>query len=77
MCVVPASAGAFTIPGAAITEYKAAAAARGQPTNKLIMLRNAIAHQVVPLPLVTGAATNKRRIDMISLECWAQLMDVQ
>jgi hypothetical protein len=41
------------------------------------MLRNAIAHQVVRLPLTTGAATNRRRIDMISLECWVQVMDVQ
>lgn len=77
MCVVPATANGFTIPKATIAEYKAAAAVRQQPTNKLIMLRNAIAHQVVRLPLTTGAATNKRRVDMISLECWAQLMDVQ
>jgi hypothetical protein len=77
MCVVPANAQGFTIPGTAITEFKAAAAARGQPTDHLIMLRNAVAHQVVTLPLTTGAATNKRRIDMVSLECWAQLMNVQ
>jgi hypothetical protein len=77
MCVVPATAGAFTIPAATIAEFKVAAAARNQPTNKLIMLRNAIAHQLVRLPLTTGAATNRRRIDMISLECWAQLMNVQ
>jgi hypothetical protein len=76
MCVVPASAGAFTIPKTAIAEFKVAAAARNQPTNKMIMLRNAIAHRVVKLPL-TAAPTAKRRIDMISLECWAQLMDVQ
>jgi hypothetical protein len=76
MCVVPATAGAFTIPAATIAEFKVAAAARLQPTNKLIMLRNAIAHQLVTLPL-TATATAKRRIDMISLECWAQLMDVQ
>jgi hypothetical protein len=77
MCVVPATANAFTIPKATIAEYKAAAVARGQTPTKLIMLRNAIAHQLVTLPLTTGAATNKRRIDMISLECWAQLMNVQ
>jgi hypothetical protein len=41
------------------------------------MLRNAIAHRIVRLPLTANAATNKRRIDMITLECWAQLMDVQ
>jgi hypothetical protein len=77
MCIVPANAQAFTIPGATITEYKAVAAARGIPTTKLVMLRNAIAHRLVRLPLTTGAATNKRRIDMITLECFAQLMDVQ
>jgi hypothetical protein len=76
MCIVPASAGAFTIPGTAITEYQAAATARGQTPTKMIILRNAIAHRVVKLPL-TAAPTAKRRIDMISLECWAQLMDVQ
>jgi hypothetical protein len=77
MCVVPATTNAFTIPKATIAEYKLAAAARNQPTNQLIMLRNAIAHQVVRLPLTAGTTNNKRRIDMISLECWAQLMDVQ
>jgi hypothetical protein len=77
MCVAPVGAGAFTIPAATIAEYKAVAAARGQPTTKAVMLRNAIAHQVVRLPLTTGAATNRRRIDMISLECWVQVMDVQ
>lgn len=76
MCVVPASAGAFTIPKTAIAEFKLAAAARNQPTNQLIMLRNAVAHRVVRLPL-SADPTSKRRIDMISLECWAQLMDVQ
>jgi hypothetical protein len=77
MCVVPATANGFTIPKETIAEYKVVAAARGLATDKAIMLRNAIAHQVVRLPLTTGAATNKRRIDMISLACWVQLMDVQ
>jgi hypothetical protein len=77
MCVGLAADGMFKIPGTAITEYKAAATARGRRTDKMILLRNAIAHQVVRLPLTTGAATNRRRIDMISLECWVQVMDVQ
>jgi len=77
MCVAPVSAGAFTIPAATIAEYKQVAIARGQVPDKLVMLRNAIAHQVVRLPLTTGATTNRRRIDMISLECWVQVMDVQ
>jgi hypothetical protein len=75
MCVVPASAGQFKIPGATIAEFKTAAAGRGQPTNKLIMLRNAVAHQLIRLPTTDSA--NKRRVDMVSLECWAQVMDVQ
>jgi hypothetical protein len=75
VCIVPASAGHFTIPGATITEYKAAALARGLATNKLIMLRNAIGHQILRLP--STDANNKRRIDMVTLECWAQVMDVQ
>jgi hypothetical protein len=77
MCVALASDGTFKIPGSAITEYKQIATARGQTPTKVVMLRNAIAHQVVRLPLTTGAATNRRRIDMISLACWVQLMDVQ
>jgi hypothetical protein len=76
MCVGLASDGTFTIPGVAITEYKAIAAARGLDTGHAVMLRNAIAHQVVKLPL-TAASTSKRRIDMISLKCYVQVMDVQ
>jgi len=76
MCIAPAGAQAFTIAGTAITEYKTIAAARGQRTDKLILLRSAIAHQLDRLPL-TSATTGKRRIDMLSLECWAQLMDVR
>jgi hypothetical protein len=77
MCVAPVGMGTFTIPAATIAEYKLVAAARGHRTDIAVMLRNAIAHQVVRLPLTTGAATNRRRIDMISLECWVQVMDVQ
>jgi hypothetical protein len=77
MCVGLVGDGMFKIPAATIAEYKQVAAARGQPTTKAVMLRNAIAHQVVRLPLTTGSATNRRRIDMISLECWVQVMDVQ
>jgi hypothetical protein len=77
MCVGLVGDGMFKIPAATIAEYKVVAAARGQITTKAVMLRNAIAHQVVRLPLTTGATTNRRRIDMISLECWVQVMDVQ
>jgi hypothetical protein len=75
VCVVPSSAGTFTVPAATLAEWKTAVMARGEPTNKMIILRNGISHQVVRLP--TTDANNKRRIDMVSLECWAQVMDVQ
>jgi hypothetical protein len=75
VCIVPATQGHYTIPGATITEYKAVATARGLDPTHLVMLRNAIGHQLVALP--TTDAANKRRIDMVTLECWAQVMDVQ
>lgn len=75
MCPVAHSAGQFTIPGTAITEYKAIAQSRGLPSNKMILLRNSIVHQLVRLP--TPDTTNQRRVDMLTLVCWAQLMDVQ
>jgi hypothetical protein len=65
----------MTIPGASINEYKAIAQSRGLPTNKAIMLRAAIVHQVARLP--NNEATNQRRVDMLTLYCDAQLMDVQ
>lgn len=75
MCPMPFDAGQFTIPGKAIAEYQAIAKARGLPPNKMILLRNGVIHQLRRLPNQT--ATNKRRIDMLTLMCWAQLMDVQ
>jgi hypothetical protein len=75
MCPVAHDAGSFTIPAATIKEYKDVAAARGRPTNKVILLRNAIVHKLQPLPI--NNPENKRRIDMLSVNCWAQLMDVQ
>jgi hypothetical protein len=75
MCPAPLAAGQFTIPGASIAEYQAIAKARGLPFNKMILLRNSVVHQLRRLP--NNSATNKRRIDMITLMCWAQMMDVQ
>lgn len=75
MCPAPLSAGQFTIPGQAIAEYQAIAKAQGLPFNKMIMLRNGVVHQLRRLP--NGSTTNKRRIDMLTLMCWAQVMDVQ
>ena len=75
ICPADHAAGQFKIPGAAITEYKAIATARGLPSNKAIMLRNAVVHRLAKLP--NGEANNKRRVDMVTLLCWAQLVDVQ
>ena len=74
MCPVLHSAGTFTIPAATIAEYKAIAQARSLPVDKVILLRNAIVHKLARLP--NGVDNNKRRIDMLSVMCWAQLMDV-
>jgi hypothetical protein len=75
MCPVAHAQGHFTIPGSAITEYKAAAVARGTDPTHAILLRNAVVHQLVKLP--NGESNNVRRVDMLTLYCWAQLMDVQ
>jgi hypothetical protein len=74
MCPVPMAQGQFTIPGSTITEYKAIAQARGTKTDKVILLRNAVIHQLRRLP--NGSSSNKRRIDMLTVMCWAQLMDL-
>lgn len=74
MCPELRSAGKFTISGSTIAEYKALATARGTNPNKVILLRNAIVHKVSPLP--NGDPENPRRIDMMTVFCWAQLMDV-
>jgi hypothetical protein len=74
MCPVAHSAGSFTIPAATIAEYKAIAQARGTSTTKVILLRNAIVHRLQRLP--NNDAKNPRRIDMLSVACWAQLMDL-
>jgi len=75
MCPTLHSEGRFVIPGAAITEYKAIATARGAVPTKMILLRNAIDHRLQRLP--NGEDANPRRINMLSVNCWAQLMDVQ
>jgi hypothetical protein len=75
VCPAAMSAGQMTIPGKTIAEYQAIAKARGLPFNKMILLRNGVVHQLRRLP--NNSATNKRRIDMLTLVCWAQLMDVQ
>ena len=74
VCPTLLSAGEFKIPGSAIAEYKQIAIARGTNPNKMILLRNAVDHKLQRLP--NAEPTNQRRIDMLSLLCWAQLMDV-
>ena len=75
MCPAKLADGQFTIPGDAITAYKAYQVAQSLPPTKMILLRNGVVHQIRRLP--NGSTTNKRRIDMVTLNCWAQLMDVQ
>jgi hypothetical protein len=75
MCPAKLSDGMFTIPGAAIAQYKTYQVAQNLPPTKMILLRNGVVHQIRRLP--NGSTTNKRRIDMVTLNCWAQLMDVQ
>lgn len=74
MCPTAHSAGQFTIPGSAITEYKQIATARGTDPTHMVLLRNAIVHHVLRLP--NGEPNNKRRFDAVSLLCWAQLIPV-
>jgi hypothetical protein len=75
MCPTLHSQGEFTIPGAAITEFRAIAQARGVTPDKMILLRNSIVHTLERLPNNDNA--NERRIDMLSVMCWAQLMDTE
>ena len=73
MCPVGNDAGSFTIPAATIAEYRQIATARGRDPNKVVLLRNAIVHRLQPLPVKD--VTNLRRIDMLTVMCWAQYMD--
>jgi hypothetical protein len=72
MCVALHSSGTFTIPGETIEEYRAIATARGTNPDQVIMLRNALVHRMEPLQL----DSNPRRIDMLGLVTYAQLMTV-
>lgn len=71
ICPTLHSAGTFTIPGSAITEFRQIATARGRSPDNMILLRNAIVHKLEHLP----GAEPKRRIDMLSVYCWAQFMN--
>ncbi len=74
MCPTAASAGSMTIPGSAIADYKTAATARGANPNKVILSRQNIVHQIARLP--NSESGNLRRVDMLGIYCWVQLMDV-
>jgi hypothetical protein len=73
LCAQAHSAGEFTIPAAAIAEYRQIATARGTSPDKMVLLRNAVVHQLSRLPT---DETPSRRIDMLTVNCWVQLMDV-
>ena len=78
MCPTAVTDGQFTIPAATIAEYRRVATARGTNPDKVILLRNAIVHRVARLPngsSLSGDSANKRRVDTLTVNCWAQLMD--
>ena len=64
----------FTIPGASISEYKAVATARGTDPTHALLLRQAVVHILDRLP--NGDAKNKRRVDMLAIVCWVQVVGV-
>ncbi len=74
VCPTAHSAGTFTIPGATINEYKQVATARGTDTKHALLLRQAVVHQLQRLP--NGDANNPRRIDMLGIMCWVQLVGI-
>jgi hypothetical protein len=73
MCPVMHESGTFTIPAATIAEYRAVATARGTDPNHVILLRNAVVHRLARLP--NSEANNLRRLDMLTVNCWAQFMN--
>jgi hypothetical protein len=76
MCFTPTqSDDMFTIPGEMINEYKQDAMNRGTDPTHVILLRQAVDHHIVQLP--NNEPNNKRRLDLITMNCWAQLMGVQ
>lgn len=75
MCPTSAETGQMTITGADITAYKEVAVARGTNPNKTILSRQNIVHQIARLP--NNESNNLRRVDMLGIFCWVQLMDVQ
>ncbi len=75
LCVTQHSTGTFTIPKETIADYKVISTARGSNPNKVILSRQAVDHRLSRLP--NTAAGNNRRIDMLGITCWIQLMNVE
>jgi hypothetical protein len=73
-CMAPASQGQFTIPGATINEFKTVSTSIGADPTHALMLRNEIIGQVARLP--DSAAAAPRRLDMTTINCWAQIVGV-
>lgn len=63
--------GQFTIPGDAITGYRATVQAQGNNPDQVILLRNTFNHGLVRLN--NGEDDNKRRIDVLAVTCYIQL----
>lgn len=77
MCPTLHSEGKFTIPAQAFAEHKAIRKRLDteDDVSVMILLRNAIVHRLAVLP--NGDEGNKRRLDMVSAMCWAQLMPIK
>lgn len=74
VCPANHSDGQYTIPSATIAEYKADATARGTDPTHALLLRQAVVHILNRLP--NGDAKNKRRVDMLGIMCWVQVVGV-
>lgn len=70
VCPTKASDGHFTIPGDVITSYREQVQAAGGNPDIAIVLRNNLTHQLAQLQ--NNEPDNVRRIDMISIYCYAQ-----
>ena len=75
LCPVLHSAGQFTIPASVIADFRTTATAMGRDPNVSVLLRNAVVHKLARLP--NNDMQNKRRIDMLSVMCWAQVVNVR
>ena len=63
--------GHYTIPGDVITTYRQQVASKGGNPDIVMLLRNNLMHRIVQL--ANNEPDNVRRIDMVSIYCYAQL----